>query len=569
MNRILVHFEGECTPRIERYVGILARHLGERCSTTVETTSDSQNADLILAIKPGIGVEGFSIEATNAAPIRVTGNDELGLLHGIGKFLHSGSFQHGKFIPGSWRGMSIPQGTVRGMYYAFHNNWYSKAPLEEVQKYTEDLALWGLNSLVLHLRQYEDRNSPEAKENFARNHAIVASAKDLGIKVGLLKVPNLGYEHSEHEISADLLAPEFPDTDPPRRGFADVRICPSLPEGFKFLSHKLDDYLTGFEDVGIDFVVSFPYDSGGCGCDKCWPWGARGYLTICKQFSRLAKQHYPQSKFILATWCYDVREESDGEYEGLEQALAKDKSWVDYIMADSHEEFPEYPLRPGSLAGLPIINFGEISMWGRFPWGGSGANPLPARFQRIWDESGHRLDGGLPYSEGRFEDINKVIFIRFFWDRSITSDETLREYIRYEYGAHVEEELAEAMYLLERTYPQWERTKEDVERAYELITEVDAKLSAQARDAWRWQIVYLRSIIDFERITHNNVVTDRCDAAYEKLIEIMDLQDGWSCVTPPSRAYRKRKEEAEQAQELPPGAEPERDAEARGVLASA
>lgn len=570
MKQIRVRWDGAASARVDRYIHILGRHLAERSETRLEQVSAGQNADLMLDIQSGIGTEGFSITEGPKAGINVTGNEELGLLHGIGQYLHTGSFKNGEFTPGSWRGASVPQTTMRGMYFALHDNWYSKAPLQSVQNYVEDLTLWGLNSLALHLQQYEDRNSPEARENFARDHSIVKSAKELGIKVGLLKVPNLGFEQGAANLPPELLAPEFPDTDPPRRGYAGIRICPSIPEGFRYLSHKLDDYLSGFEDVGIDYVVSFPYDSGGCGCDKCWPWGARGYLTISKEFSRIARAKYPGCQFVLGTWCYDVREESDGEYEGLERVLAEDSIWVDYIMADSHEEFPEYPLRPGSLAGLPIINFGEISMWGRFPWGGSGANPLPARFQRIWDESGLRLDGGLPYSEGRFEDINKVIFIRFFWDKCVTSVETVSAYIRYEFGNETEEPLMEALYLLEKTYPQWEREKPDVLRAYELITDVDEKLSPQARAAWRWQIIYLRAIIDYEREMHDGQVTNRCDEAYDKLVEIMDLQDGWSCVTPPSRAYKERRRIAEMDDaELPPGAEPERDAEARAALSAA
>jgi len=42
--------------------------------------------------------------------------------------------------------------------------------------------------------------------------------------------------------------------------------------------------------------------------------------------------------------------------------LAEDNSWVQYVMADSHFEFPCYPLDHDVPSGLPLINFAEISI---------------------------------------------------------------------------------------------------------------------------------------------------------------------------------------------------------------
>ena len=87
-------------------------------------------------------------------------------------------------------------------------------------------------------------------------------------------------------------------------------------------------------------------------------------------------------------------------------------SWADFLMVDAHREYPRYPLEHALIK--PIVNFPEISMWGLKPWGGYGANPLPERFQRIWNDSKHILDGGLPYSEGIYEDISKIQFAGYY-----------------------------------------------------------------------------------------------------------------------------------------------------------
>ena len=32
-------------------------------------------------------------------------------------------------------------------------------------------------------------------------------------------------------------------------------------------------------------------------------------------------------------------------------------------------------------------------MWGMYPWGGLGANPLPSRLERLWRQVRGRIDG--------------------------------------------------------------------------------------------------------------------------------------------------------------------------------
>jgi len=433
------------------------------------------------------------------------------------------------------------------MYLAFHQNAYSFASIEELDAYMESLALWGINTIAFH---FYVTSEPTA---VARHRAIVKAAKALGMRVALLDSPNIG----DVDAPREAYAPAFPDTDPERRGTSGIRICPSNPAGFAYLSERMDRYITGYEDLGIDYIVSFPYDSGGCGCPDCWPWGARGFITLNKEWIRRAKLRYPDIKLVLGTWCYDVCEKSDGEWEGLTKELSEKNGWVDYIMADSHFEFPEYPLKHGVPGNLPMINFAEISMWGRFPWGAFGANPLPERFQRIWDETEGKLDGGLPYSEGMFEDINKIIFASFFWDKSAKAAEAVRAYIAYEYGPQVVDIVYEAILLLEKTYPRTEWQREDVEKAYALIMKADALLDERAKKSWRWRILYLRAVVDVELAGNANDRTDRCDEAYEEMIRIFHLEDGWRCVTPQSRAYLERlaEKERQQATIAPPGHE--------------
>lgn len=546
----------------QRATTILTRIVQERTGLKANTTA-AETADVVLDVRSAIGAEGYRIDSRPGGGIIITGGCARGVLYGVGRFVHEALYETGRITPGAWRGISLPDCSLRGIYLAFHTNYYSLAPLDELLRYLESLALWGINTVACHFPNPRLLDTPEARAAHERHRAILQGAKAVGMRIALLESLNCG----DIDAPREAYAPPFPDTVPPRRGLNGIRVCPSHPAGFAYLTARLARYLDRFSDIGIDFITAFPYDSGGCGCPDCWPWGARGYLTLSREFVRLARQREPGIRFILGTWCYDVCETSDGEWEGLTQALATNNDWVDFIMADSHFEYPAYPLQHGVPGGAGLINFAEISMWGRFPWGGFGANPLPARFQRIWDETAGKLEGGLPYSEGIFEDINKVIFARFFWDKSTRATDAVRDYIAYEYGPAGVDPVSEAIALLEQNYPfaTWQR--ENVERATNLILQADAQLDPRARASWRWRILYLRALIDYELATHANEVTDRCDAAYEELIRIFHLEEGWFCVTPPSRAYRRRHEEKqrlktattppghESSETLPPGAD--------------
>ena len=96
------------------------------------------------------------------------------------------------------------------------------------------------------------------------------------------------------DAPTEILAEPFPDTNPQRRGTNGTRICPSKPEGFTYLSKMLGEYLDHGKESGLDYVIAFPYDSGGCGCKECWPWGGRCCRNGCGGGERGQQQGEPR-----------------------------------------------------------------------------------------------------------------------------------------------------------------------------------------------------------------------------------------------------------------------------------
>jgi len=141
-------------------------------------------------------------------------------------------------------------------------------------------------------------------------------------------------------------------------------------------------------------------------------------------------------------------------------------------------------------------------MWGQGPWGGYGANPLPMRLQRLWNQTNKKLSGGFPYSEGIYEDLNKVICGQSYWNPDRRASDTIKEYVAFEYSPDVVGDVAAAVEIVEQNHLR-DRITPRAGKAYELIQAAEKKLSLQSRGAWRWRILALRALIDNELLKHH------------------------------------------------------------------
>jgi hypothetical protein len=476
---------------VKNIADLLGRRIEERSGAGV-IKDGRADLELLLAIDSGIGSEGYAISDAPEG-LRIAGNDERGLLYGAGRFLRTSEFDARGFVPGSWRGRSVPECPVRGIYFAVHfNNFYEAAPAAEIERYVEDLALWGMNAVACNFppQQFSGLEDPAARRNIEKIRRLFSAAKRLGLDAGLLEAANCAFTTAP---PATRYTP-FNDALTRRSNFG-VLLCPSQSEGHEYLLRFWDAVLDAFKDPGIDFFVSWPYDEGGCGCDQCRPWGARGFLNLSRDIAGLVQEKYPGSRFVLSTWLYDTPPE--GEWEGLSRAVAEDGNWIDAVMADAHEDFPRYPLEHPVPGGKPLLNFPEISMWSQFPWGGYGVNPLPSRFERLWRQASARLAGGFPYSEGIFEDLNKVLCLQFYWDKDRPAMDIVREYAAAEFSPAVAGDVAEAVRLFEANHAR-DRVEESSVGACALVEKAGKRLPPGVREGWRWLLLALRARIDRE-----------------------------------------------------------------------
>ena len=178
---------GDAGPLAKQAGNILGRQIAERCGAEVATGGKAA-LSVELGIDAGIGTEGFKIADGPGNTVRILGNDGRGLLYGVGKFLRSSRYDRGGFTPGAWRGTSVPKCPIRGIYLATHfNNYYEAASPEELERYVEDLSLWGFNLLALTFPhwQYSGYSDPAVRRMGDHLRRIMRVAKQVGMRVGI------------------------------------------------------------------------------------------------------------------------------------------------------------------------------------------------------------------------------------------------------------------------------------------------------------------------------------------------------------------------------------------------
>ena len=524
-------------PVVTKIVAVFTRQVQSRCNATVITEGKAP-LTVELLIESGIGEEGFQITDGGSGVIRIRGNDKRGLLYGVGKFLHTSTYGNAGFLAGSWRGVSVPASPVRGIYLATHfNNFYHVAPVEKVTNYIEDLSLWGANSFLVWFGReaYDSIDDPAAQAQLARLRILLQIVKDLGLNASMGCICNDAYKNSPVELRADSSTVDhehYHTLNGPRIYNLGHELCPSKPGVPEMEIGYVQEMLDAFQTVGLDYWFFAPYDNGGCTCALCAPWGSNGYLRIAEMLAQSYRTAYPQGKIIMSTWYFNRW--AYGEWEGISaQFNQQQPDWVDYLMIDNFEEYPSYPLEHGVPGGLPAVNFPDVSMWGQDPWGGYGANPMPERLQQRWNQTKHILSGGFPYSEGIYEDINKVICSQLYWEPDKPTMDTVGEYIAFEFSLEVVDTVKSVVSIFHENHLR-DQIGASAVTAYQLIGQVDTLLTPQARSAWRWRLFCIRAAIDQE-LYRNSQGRGRQEVfrqAYEELIAISHAENTWPMLRP-------------------------------------
>ena len=513
-----------------------------------------------ISIKLDAGMNGDDYTISDAGEI--VSASRCGLLAGLGRYLQDGSFDGcGSFSPSEKNVSFHPQKAIRGMYFATHfYNFYHVAPINEVYDVIDTLALRGCNALAVwyDMHHYTGIDSTESREMIERIKLIFRYAQKIGMKLCMTMLANEAFSGTPNDIKADWHAINGYKSCPV--GHFHEEICPSNPKGMNEIMRQRRLMLEAFADTPLDYLFFWPYDQGGCTCSKCAPWGANGFLKIAPEFQKLANEIMPSARLICSTWGFDSF--VDGEFDAFRKRMETGEFdffayYMDYYAR--LKQLPDYLLRGENLRGKRTLAFQEISMRGSVPWGGFGTNALPQYMEEKEKRDAGYYDGGFPYSEGIFDDINKALILGLQGGRYANARDVLMDYARYEFCAPDPDAFADLVFDMEttlyrtrynqngeevnylRSEPKPDDTyyfsilnPEKIDSIYQKALSLDRSIPERMRSCWKWRIVYLRAVIDHELIHNDGKNTPLDEECFAELTKIYHAEEADYCVAPPS-----------------------------------
>jgi len=483
----------------EKLEALFRRCIEQRCGASVGCSCCAEYI-VSLSISADMKSECYTITSANGKTV-IEGGDFNALVFGMGKFLHTSKYSDDGILPSSVNGSFSPKTEIRAVYFAMHFfNWYQQCSLEEMEEHIEDLMLWGYNAVFiifpkLNLTGWDD---PHTAHVLALFRKVFSAAKRMNMKTGY-QSGNQDFINQDMSVAADkskLYVKNAP------------LICTSTEAGYLRYESILMHVINEVKDLGIDYISFWPYDEGGCSCDKCWMWGPNGFYNAAKRFSARIKKDFPEIKTILSTWLFAAGKYNHGEwelfYKRIEEERAKGEEFIDYILVDSRDiPVNQYVRQNGGPGGnIKVITFPDTCMTGLEPWGCVGAVATPNRMLSMWVPYQSFAKGGYIYSEGKFDDINKAVMSSLFWDDSVPVYDTVREYAGYEYPGCDPEDIKKLIELIEFNHDLTHRSIQkpaDLEKAAAaraLAEKIDAELTESAKKSWRWRILLIRTRLD-------------------------------------------------------------------------
>jgi len=188
----------------------------------------------------------------------------------------------------------------------------------------------------------------------------------------------------------------------------------------------------------------------------------------------------------------------------------------------------------------------RVGMAGTGPWGGFGANPRPRHWQEYWDKSRHLVNGGFPYSEGIYEDLNKVMTLQLNWTPERTTADIVLEYAQGHFSHDVADEVVRVATMMEEDHGTRAKLEGDTleyvnnglpraDECFDLMRALDARLPDDVKASWRWRVLWLRAALDADIRETGGKPSAAADAYLSELCNIYCARSAERSVRPPSR----------------------------------
>ena len=467
-------------------------------------------AEALAGGKTQTAAEGFRIRS-HRPHVVVAGNDERGVLFGVGYLLRHLHFSAGKItLLDGLNVTTAPEFPLRGhqLGYRPKTNSYDAWDLGQWEQYYRDLAVFGCNAVELIPPRSDDAaDSP----HFPR--------PPMEMMVGMSRLAD------EYGLDVWIWYPAM-DKD-----YSD-------PETVQFALNEWEQVYKKLPRIDVIFV----------------PGGDPGHtqpkylMAMLQKQTEVLHRYHPRAQMWVSPQSFDAAW-MDEFYE----IVRGEPEWLSGVVFGPQVRVSLPQLREAIPARYPIRRYPDIthSRQCQYPvpdWdlahaltsGREAINPRPTQMASIFRLLQSYAVGFLTYSEGCNDDVNKAVWSGLGWDSKTPVIEILRQYSRYYIGEAYTDDFAQGLLALERNWEGALLTNEEVDVTLARFRTLEKTAPPEVLGNWRFQQALYRAYYDAyvrARLIYETNLEQRATdvlrqaqstgsvAAMDKAEEILDMAD--------------------------------------------
>ena len=399
-----------------------------------EIASRAGNPERVLHLKFVRGAtEGFVLTVDSEAAI-VSASIPREFVAGVGKLLEllRAAPSGGDMPTGRWE--DNPRFPIRFHYMPAHfGNSFEVAWPGEMQRYMEDMALWGTSG-------YGDWFDPNDMPDPYNPHVYCSSSmtlwqrkKDFMRRANTLGLDTmLGIAHNVGFL--DQMRPEWVGVRSLKHRVQGQVLCPSIPAARAICLRNHENLFMDLVESGVRLnkLAYGAYDDGGCACDRCQPYFPT-FLKMVAEIHEIARRYFPGIKADLCGWW--VAEEEVRQLKAFIAGPAKE--WFNTFQFSVAYEAWATPESSSALAGLPLSVFFHIgySNDNRDVYLTNGIHSAPKRIRSVIQGfAGAGSQGFHTYNESFGDHYNQFLCTRLGRHPDADIHELTLDYVRQMYS---------------------------------------------------------------------------------------------------------------------------------------
>ena len=426
------------------------------------------NQVVLSAASEAARPEGYQIVTTrDRSLVAVIGNDERGVLFGVGRLLRELRMNRGRIeIPAGFQEISAPETVLRGhqLGYRQKTNSYDAWDIHQWEQYYRDLAVFGTNAIeLIPPRSDDEDDSPHFP------------APPMEMMVDMSRVAD------EYGLDVWIWYPAM-DKD-----YAD-------PKTVEFALREWEEVYKRLPRIDVIFV----------------PGGDPGHthpltlMALLEKQAALLRKYHPKAQMWMSPQSFN--KDWDDEYYKFMQTEPK---WLDGIVFGPQVRMGLYDVRKAIPAKYPIRGYPDITHsitcqhavpeWD-VAYGVTQAreviNPRPLGQAAIFRYYQPATIGFITYSEGCNDDVNKFVWSGLGWNSKTPIIDILRQFSRYFIADQFADEFAKGLLGLERNWVGPLLTNVGVETTLQQFQTMERTGGPKLLLNWRFQQALYRAYYD-------------------------------------------------------------------------